>query len=423
MPIKPMPMTQSLEVLGIALALGLLVGLQREHMGTKLAGLRTFALVTPLGTLAAMLDQAHGAGGWFLGTVFLGVVAVTLTAKVLRRRADDARYGMTTEAALLVMFTAGAYLVAGERLVAVVLGATVAVLLQFKPELHGIARRLGDDDMRAIMRFALISGVILPVLPNQAYGPFDVLNPFHIWLMVVLIVGISLGGYIIYKFYGERAGILMGGVLGGAISSTATTVSYAKRCLETPDAYQTSTVVIMIATVISFVRVLVEILVVAPAQIVPLGLPVGIMMVAAMAAAVLAWIRVRQHPTEMPPQSNPSELKPALLFAGLYAVVLFALAAGQRYFPQRGTYAVAFFAGLSDMDAITLSTARVVQDSGSGEGMSAARGAKLIVLASMSNLLFKWGITLLMGHRRLAWRVGLFFLIPLLTGGVLLMLG
>src|SRR5690606_23872655 len=142
------------------------------------------------------------------------------------------------------------------------------------------------------------------------------------------------------------------------------TVSYAKRCLETPDACQTSTVVIMIATVISFVRVLVEILVVAPAQIVPLGLPVGIMMVAAMAAAVLAWIRVRQHPTEMPPQSNPSELKPALLFAGLYAVVLFALAAGQRYFPQRGTYAVAFFAGLSDMDAITLSTARVVQDSG-----------------------------------------------------------
>src|SRR5690606_25876656 len=282
-------------------------------------------------------------------------------------------------------------------------------------ELHGIARRLGDDDMRAIMRFALISGIILPVLPNQSYDPFGVLNPFHIWLMVVLIVGISLGGYIAYKFYGERVGILMGGVLGGAISSTATTVSYSKRTAEAPDAHRVSTVVILIATLVSFVRVLIEILIVAPAQIVPLGLPVGIMMLAAMAATGLAWLRVRQHPAEMPPQSNPSELKPALLFAGLYAVVLIALAAAQRYFSDLGTYAVAFFAGLTNMDAITLSTARVVQSSGSGETMSAALGARLIVLASMSNLLFKWGITIVMGDRRLAWRVGLFFLIPLVT--------
>lgn len=418
-----LPLRESLELLGVALALGLLVGLQREHMGTKLAGLRTFALVTPLGTLAAMLDRAHQAGGGLLGAVFLGVVAVTLTAKILRRGTDAARYGMTTEAALLVMFGTGAYLVAGERLVAVVLGTTVAVLLQFKPELHGIARRLGDDDMRAIMRFALFSGVILPVLPNQAYGPFGVLNPFHIWLMVVLIVGISLGGYIVYKFYGEQAGILLGGILGGAISSTATTVSYAKRVGSTPDAYRLSAVVIMISSTIVFVRVLVEISVVAPAHIVPLGLPVAIMLLAAVTASVLAWIGVRRHPLEMPPQSNPSELKPALVFAGIYTVVLISLAAGQRYFPERGTYAVAFFAGLSDMDAITLSTARVVQNNAGGEAMSPARGARLIVIASMSNLLFKWGITLLMGHPRLARRVGLFFLIPLVTGGVLLILG
>jgi uncharacterized membrane protein (DUF4010 family) len=417
------PLRDSFVLLGIAVALGLLVGLQREHMGTKLAGLRTFALVTPLGTLAAMLDRAHQAGGWLLGAVFLGVVAVTLTAKILRRGTDAARYGMTTEAALLVMFGTGAYLVAGERLVAVVLGTTVAVLLQFKPELHGIARRLGDDDMRAIMRFALFSGVILPVLPNQQYGPFGVVNPFHIWLMVVLIVGISLGGYIVYKFYGERAGILLGGILGGAISSTATTVSYAKRAAGTPDAYRLCAVVIMISSTIVFVRVLVEISVVAPAHIVPLGRPMAIMLLAAVAASVLAWIGVRRHPIEMPPQSNPSELKPALVFAGIYTVVLISLAAGQRYFPERGTYAVAFFAGLSDMDAITLSTARVVQNNAGGEAMSAARGARLIVIASMSNLLFKWGITLLMGHPRLARRVGLLFLIPLLTGGVLLMLG
>jgi uncharacterized membrane protein (DUF4010 family) len=181
--------------------------------------------------------------------------------------------------------------------------------------------------------------------------------------------------------------------------------------------------VIVISSTIVFIRVLVEILIVAPAHIVPLGLPVATMLVAAAAAAVLAWIGVRRHPIEMPPQSNPSELRPALLFACVYTAVLIALAAGQRYFPQRGTYVVAFFAGLSDMDAITLSTARAVQNNSGGETMSAARGARLIVLASMSNLLFKWGITLLMGHRRLARRVGLFFLIPLLTGLLLLTLG
>ena len=139
---------------------------------------------------------------------------------------------MTTEVAILVMYVVGAYLVVGERMVAVAVGATVAVLLQFKPELHGIAARLGDQDLRAIMTFALITCIILPVLPNTTYevvSPLDVLNPFEIWMMVVLMVGISLTGYLVYKFFGRNAGILLGGVLGGAVSSTATTLSYAKR--------------------------------------------------------------------------------------------------------------------------------------------------------------------------------------------------
>ena len=124
-------------------------------------------------------------------------------------------------------------------MVAVAVGGTVAVLLQFKPELHGIAEKLGDEDLRAIMQFVLISCIILPILPNEQFGlshlfpqfpaELDVFNPYFTWLMVVLIVGMSLGGYILYKFLGQNAGIFLGGVLGGIISSTAATVSYSRQ--------------------------------------------------------------------------------------------------------------------------------------------------------------------------------------------------
>ena len=148
-------------------------------------------------------------------------------------------HGTTTDVAMLLMFAVGVFIVVGSIPVAIAVGGGVAVLLQFKPELHRIAQRLGDEDLRAIMQFVLITCIILPVLPNHNYGPgrfihpgkpiaaLDVLNPWQIWLMVVLVVGLSLTGYIVYKFFGRNAGILLGGILGGAISSTATTVSYA----------------------------------------------------------------------------------------------------------------------------------------------------------------------------------------------------
>ena len=165
---------------------------------------------------------------------------------------------------MLVMYAVGALLVVEHMLLpAMAVGGGVAVLLQFKPELHGIARKLGDDDLRAIMQFVLITCIILPVLPNRTYGPLDVLNPFETWLMVVLIVGMSLGGYIVYKFFGRDAGILLGGMLGGAISSTATTVSYARGARDDPAAARSAAIVIMIASTVMYLRVLVAVAVVS----------------------------------------------------------------------------------------------------------------------------------------------------------------
>lgn len=421
--------------LGVALALGLLVGLQREYAEKRIAGLRTFPLVTVLGTLVAIIDREAAAGGWIIAAGLLAVVALVVVANVFIMRQEEPDLGLTTEFAILVMFVVGAFLAGGQFIIAVAVGAGVAVLLQFKVELHGIVERLGDADLRAIMQFVLFTGIILPILPGEpvaqeqtiALGtwqltlPLDVLVPREIWLMVVLIVGISLGGYLLYKFFGRRAGILLGGILGGSISSTATTVSYSNRTSATPALSRMASVVIMIASSVVFARVLVEIAVVAPDHLAPLGLPVLIVLLASALTALLAWLLLPRGGEEsMPEQRNPTEFKSALVFAAMYAAVLFALALVKRshFIDESGLYAVAALSGLTDMDAITLSTSRLVRDS----GISEQDGWRLILIAAVSNLVFKTGVVAALANRQLLWRIAAMFAVPAVVSGLLIWL-
>jgi uncharacterized membrane protein (DUF4010 family) len=268
------PATQLIfEQLGISLVLGLLTGLQRQRSDSPLAGVRTFPLITVMGTLAAVLDQSH-TGGWIVPAGLLAIVLVVAVNNSFQLRRANPDVGLTTEVAILLMYLVGAFVVYGDSRVAIAVGAGVAVLLQFKPELHGLVGRLGVEDVRAIMTFALITCIILPILPNQTYDlviPFNILNPFTIWLMVVLLVGISLSGYLIYKFFGRTAGIFLGGILGGAISSTATTFSYARRSREDAEQVSASALVIFLASIVVCGRVLVEIAVVAGSYFQVLG--------------------------------------------------------------------------------------------------------------------------------------------------------
>src|SRR5579864_565363 len=250
-----MDLASTFSSLGISLGLGLLVGLQREQVATQLAGLRTFALITVLGTICGLL--AANFGGWVIAAGFLALTGALMTGHVAELKGEKTESGVTTEIAALAMFGVGAYIVVGYREVAIALGGGIAVLLHFKGQLHGIAARLGEDS-KAIMQFALISMVILPILPNRTYGPFNVLNPRQIWLMVVLIVGIGLGGYITYKFFGAKAGLLLAALLGGVISSTATTVSYSKRAAKQELADNAAAIVILLASTMSCALVLVE---------------------------------------------------------------------------------------------------------------------------------------------------------------------
>jgi uncharacterized membrane protein (DUF4010 family) len=247
----------------IALGIGLLVGLQKERRESPLAGLRTFALASLLGAVAALLSQQMGS--WIIVAGLLVIAALMVTGNVMLMRRGDIDPGQTTEVAIVLTFLVGALVVVGPREVAIVLGATMAMLLHLRDELKGWVKRLSDRDVRAVMQFVVISLIILPVLPDQTYGPYDVLNPRQIWWMVVLIVGMNLAGYAAFRLMGQRAGTALAGVLGGTISSTATTMSYARLAKASPSHTKAAVVIVWIASGIVFVRILIEIGAVAPA--------------------------------------------------------------------------------------------------------------------------------------------------------------
>ncbi|MGO8692003.1 MAG: MgtC/SapB family protein [Thermoguttaceae bacterium] len=417
------PMFQQL---GISLLLGLLVGLQREHAAAGAAGLRTFPLISVLGTVSALLAAQFG--GWIVAAGLLGIVAVLVTGHLNRPAGTEAGRGTTTDVAMLLMFAVGALLVMGpaEMKVAVAVGGGVAVLLQFKPELHGIARRLGDEDLKAIMQFVLITCIVLPLLPNRrlalplppGYAALDVLNPFEIWLMVVLIVGLGLGGYIFYKFFGRDAGTLLGGVLGGAISSTATTISYARGARDGAGAARAAAVVIMIASTVSCLRVLAAVAVVAPKFLLTVAAPVGVLMVLTLAPALGMWLWHRRQPASAPEHQNPTQLRSAIVFGVMYAVVLLALAGAQKFAGGHGLYAVAGLSGLTEMDAITLSTARMSL----GDLLVAGIGWRLIVIAVMANMVSKTVLAGLLGGFRLLGEMALLFAAAMAGGAAMLAL-
>ncbi len=404
--------------LAIALLLGLLVGMQRERTNSRIAGVRTFALITLLGAGSALAAGYLGAGAWLVPAAFLGLAAMLVAANLPGRGGEPQDPGITTEAAALVMFCVGAMLGAGQREIPAAIGGSVAILLQLKQGLHGFVNRLGDRDVRAIMQFALVSAVILPVVPDRVMGPYSVLNPHQIWLMVVLIVGVSLGAYIAYKFLRARSGNLLAGLLGGLISSTATTVSFARRTREAPDTAPAAVLVIVIASAVVYARVLVLTSVAAPASFRAVGTPVAFMLLVMVALAAAVWRRTGDGSPAMPEQENPSDLRPALMFGAIYAAALLAAAAARDWFGDRGLYTVATIAGLVDMDAITLSTSRLTQ---SGT-LDPAQAWRAIVLASMSNMVFKGAAAWVIGGSRLGKRLAVVFGIAIAAGLALMWL-
>ncbi len=382
--------------LAISLLLGLLVGLQRQRTESSVGGIRTFPLIAAFGTLCGLLAAEHG--GWIVAAGLMALAALLVVSNFMLARGGDTDAGQTTEVSALLLYGIGAYVVFGQMAVAVALGGAIALLLHYKELLHAFAARIGERDVTAIMQFVLITLVILPVLPNQAYGPYQVLNPFQVWLMVVLIVGISLVGYVAYKLFGAKEGAVLGGLIGGLVSSTATTVSFARRTAASPAGAGLAALVIMIASGTVFARVIAEVGVVAPLHFREIVPPLaGMLGVSAVIAAFL-YLHTRDHHATMPAHGNPADLRTAMIFGGMYALIVFIVAATKTEFGEQGLYLVAVLSGLTDMDAITLSTSQLVTQG----RLEADTAWRMILVASLANLAFKGAMAAFLGGRELA---------------------
>lgn len=412
-----MDLETTLQRLGIALGLGLLVGLQRELTASELAGIRTFPLISVFGAFAALLSLKFG--GWVLALCAVSLAIVLLVGNLQLRESRGTKEGpgITTEVAALVTFGVGAYLMVGHVVAAVAVGGLTAVLLQLKEPLHKFVSRIGDKDAHVIAQFVLIALVILPILPNKAYGPYQVINPFEIWTVVVLIVGIGLAAYICQLLFGAKAGTLLGGILGGLISSTATTVSYARRSKQTPATSLPAAIVILIASTIVFVRIIVEICFVAPSKAAQLVPPIAVMFVimAAISGAVYLLLAQRTADGADTP-NNPADLKGALMFGLVYSIIILAVAAGKDFFGDRGLYVISVISGLTDVDALTLSTSQLANQ----ERLDPATAAQLILIGAVSNLLFKLGMVSALGDRQLAKFIAISFGIAVAAGVALI---
>ncbi len=386
-----------LEAFATALGIGLLVGMERERRPDSAAGLRTFALVAMLGCLFALLTEKTG-GPWML-VVGLLVISVAMVASNFSAQQEEKFRGFTSEAAIIITYGLGAAVWFGYATLAVMLAIATTVLLYFKAELRNISEKMTPKDINSILQFAVLSLVILPILPSQDYGPYNALNPRQIWWMVVLISGLALAGYLALRIVGARHGAALLGIFGGLASSTATTMMFSRHARELGHLVRMAAIVILIANVMVMIRLGIVSSVVAPALITQIAIVFACGIVPGVVMSLYGWkILNAAGELPMPEVKNPTELKTAISFGLLYALVLLASAWLQDIAGNKGLYIVALASGLTDADASVLSTLRMfnLEKISSGEAVIA------VTLALMANLAFKIGLVITIGGGKLA---------------------
>lgn len=371
----------------VALAIGLLIGIERgwsgkqEEEGDRVAGIRTFSLIGLLGGVWAILST-H-VGEWVLAVAFLAIVAMAIVSYVVETRNNE-DIGTTTAYTKMLTFALGAWAAFGFYMYALGTTALVVALLGMKPVLHKWLKGIETKEIYAGIKMLIISVVLLPLLPNQGYGPWDAINPRWIWWMVVLISGISFVGYFAIKYVGNRLGTLVTSVTGGLASSTAVTLSMAQFA-QKQDSKTLFMAGVMFASSIMFIRVFVEVAIVNPSLLMPLLLPLIVMFFSILAGGI--WLMLNKSSKEEDPHveiSNPFNIVTALKFSAFLALILFLSTAMQEWFGDQGIYLLSVISGLMDVDAITLSLSRLAIDDISEE--VAVLG---IILASVTNTMTK----------------------------------
>ncbi len=385
--------------LGLAAAAGLLIGLERErsrptHVPTQafLGGARTHPILALGGAVATL--AAREVGPVAIAIPF-GALVLFLGLSYAGEVREGRHRGLTSHGAFLLSFllgvlalTQGVIPSVTHKIVAVASVAVVAtLLLSAKPTLHPLAQRVSSEDVAGTLKFLIVAVVVLPLLPDRTYGPFDVLNPFQIGVLMVLISALSFAGYAGIRLLGARRGLGVTGLVGGLVSSTAVTLSMAGRARERPAIADSAALAVMLASTVMFARVLVIVLLVNPALRRDVALPMLAGIAGGLLATLWLWIRSGRATTheETVALSNPFELRRALEFALLFAVILVGSKAATVFFGAAGTYAAGVLAGLTDVDAITLTVAKLAGDG----GLSPHVAATTIFLGTASNTLTK----------------------------------
>lgn len=415
---------------GAALALGLMVGLQREYSQVKDEnsslvegpGVRTFSITSLLGcTMAWFSSQWNSFVPFVLGLAVWGGLA---GSAFFAAKKEQPRKGMTTEAALLVIYAIGGICWFGEMILATALAVILAVLLSFKMELHSFAYRLTKDDVVATLKFLVITAVVLPVLPDQYYGPepFQIFNPFKIWTLVVFISGISFIGYILVKLVGVDRGIGLTGLLGGLASSTALTLSFTQRSKVVPSISSTLATAIVVAWTVMYARVLAVVWVLdhrlGQAMVLPMLLPV----LPGLAWCLWLWFKDRHGRGDSagtPDFSNPFELAPAIKFVVVLTAVIFVSKLAHLYFGREGLLISSFLAGFADVDAIAISMAQMT-DGASDSFLRLATQA--VVLAGIANTITKGTAAMVLGAPGMRKAIGPAMVLMVASGGIALLL-
>lgn len=396
-----------------ALAVGLLIGAERGWQerntedGRLAAGIRTFALSGLLGGFAMLLGEHFGVVAW--AVVFVGFAALVLASYFgdLMQLGDR---GLTSEVAMLITFILGSLAVAGHPPLAAAGAVAVALLMSLKRTLHGALRQLSEAELSGALKLLFISLVLLPALPNQGYGPWQVFNPYITWWMVVLIAGLGFAAYVTIRLVGTRHGLLITALLGGIVSSTAMTITLA-RLNQERSLHAMLACGLLATSALMFPRVLLEVGLVN-AQLLPRLLwPLGVTALV-YAGGALVYFRLAGSMAEEnaePPLKNPFELGSALRFAALLVLILFLAEGARRWLGDVGVYLVALVSGLADVDPITLTLARSAKTE-----LAPQVAVQGIFLAVLSNSLVKGLLIALIGGRQLALRT-----LPVMAAGLL----
>jgi len=403
---------------GIALLIGALVGIDRERKQADdpagaIGGLRTFILLAEVGAVSAWLAlQLQSV--WIFAAAGL-VVGALITAGYLSYTIQhDDSYGLTTEVAAVVVFLLGGLVVYGYRDMAVVLGVATSAILAYKAPLHGLVARLSEDDVYAGLKLLIATFIVLPILPDKPIDPWGAINPSKLWYLVILISALSLAGYVASRWLGAHQGTALTGFFGGIASSTAVTLALARRSKEQESAAIDNGLAagVLIAWTVMFGRIVAEVAYVHPPLLRSIAWPIGSMGMAVAVVAAVFYFLARKSAgiaAESVPLKNPFSLTSAFKFAIVFTAVLLAVKLVQTYWPGQGFYVVSALAGLTDVDAITLSMAEYAK-SGGGEEQAAQTGAAQVAatsigIAAIANTLVKCGLVLFLGSWAVSWRV------------------